>query len=76
MQIIEKYRPQVSSVPPLRAAAVSDDLYKPSAHVCKQNVAGFVGGQPNPVLCSRSRVYYQRRKIMNFDLAKKIDKSA
>lgn len=32
-----------SSVPPLRAAAVTDDLYKNPAHVCKQNVAGLVG---------------------------------
>ncbi len=31
-----------SSVSPLRAAVVTDDLYKNPAHVCMCTVAGFV----------------------------------
>lgn len=59
-----------SSVSPLRAAAVTDDLYKNPAHVCKRNVAGLVG-QRQPDFCvTQYRVHYQRRKIINLDFVK------
>lgn len=32
-----------SSVPPLRAVAVTDDLYKNPAHVCKTECSRIVG---------------------------------
>ena len=58
-----------SSVSPLRAAVVTDDLYKNPAHVCMRNVAGFVG-RVNLILGDGCHVYYQGHKIINFDLVK------
>jgi hypothetical protein len=40
-----------SSVPPLRAAAVADDLYENPAHVCKRNIANLLGFV-NLVVCT------------------------
>lgn len=42
-----KMQPPDLSTPPLRAAALTDDLYKKSAHVCKRKVVDFLGACPN-----------------------------
>ena len=72
---IKKQTPD-SSIPPLRAAAIADDLYKKPAHVCKRNVAGFVGARQQAwFVCDRCRVYYLMRKIINFSFVKYLNKS-
>lgn len=58
-----------SSIPPLRAAAVTGDLYKNPAHVCKRNIAGLAGGR-QPDLGGVCNVYYLTQKIINFNLVK------